>query len=99
MTEISATDVSKRFAALLDAVERRGESFTVVRCGRAIATVAPTRRSTLGSFAITAAELLRGAHDLQIAATARATRRTILTTDVDAFTALPGVSYRVIPLS
>jgi tRNA(fMet)-specific endonuclease VapC len=39
----------------------------------------------------------RGAHDLQIAATARATRRTILTTDVDAFNGLPGVSYRVIP--
>jgi tRNA(fMet)-specific endonuclease VapC len=38
----------------------------------------------------------RGAHDLQIAATARATRRTILTTDPDAFTTLPGVSYRVI---
>lgn len=50
MTEISATDASKRFADLLDAVEHRGESFTVVRRGRAIATVAPTRRSTLGDL-------------------------------------------------
>jgi prevent-host-death family protein len=50
MTEISATDASKRFADVLDAVEHRGESFTVVRRGRAIATVAPTRRSTLGEL-------------------------------------------------
>jgi tRNA(fMet)-specific endonuclease VapC len=41
----------------------------------------------------------RGAHDLQIAATARATGRTILTTDKDAFTGLPGVSYQVIAAS
>ncbi|HET9720268.1 MAG TPA: type II toxin-antitoxin system Phd/YefM family antitoxin [Solirubrobacteraceae bacterium] len=47
MTEISATDASKRFADLLDAVEHRGETFTVVRRGRPIATVAPARPSTL----------------------------------------------------
>lgn len=50
MTEISATDASKRFADLLDAVEHHGETFTVVRRGRAIATVAPTRRSTLAEL-------------------------------------------------
>jgi prevent-host-death family protein len=50
VTEISATDASKRFADVLDAVEHRGESFTVVRRGRAIATVAPSRRSTLGEL-------------------------------------------------
>jgi antitoxin (DNA-binding transcriptional repressor) of toxin-antitoxin stability system len=50
MTDISATDASKRFADVLDAVEHRGEIFTVVRRGRAIATVAPTRRSTLGEL-------------------------------------------------
>jgi prevent-host-death family protein len=50
MTEISATDASKRFADLLDAVEHRGESFTVIRRGRAIAIVTPTRRSTLGDL-------------------------------------------------
>ena len=35
MREISATDASKRFADLLDAVEHRDETFTVVRRGRA----------------------------------------------------------------
>lgn len=50
MTEISATDASKRFADLLDAVEHRGESFTVVRRGRPIATVAPARPTTLGEL-------------------------------------------------
>jgi prevent-host-death family protein len=46
MPEISATDASKRFADLLDAVEHRGESFTVVRRGRVVATIAPARRGT-----------------------------------------------------
>jgi tRNA(fMet)-specific endonuclease VapC len=36
----------------------------------------------------------RGAHDLQIAATARATGRLLVTTDHAAFDDLPGVSYR-----
>jgi tRNA(fMet)-specific endonuclease VapC len=36
----------------------------------------------------------RGAHDLQIAATARATGRTLITTDAHAFGGLPGVEYR-----
>jgi len=48
MTEITATDASKRFADLLDAVEHRGESFAVVRRGRAIAMVTPAQPSTLG---------------------------------------------------
>lgn len=34
----------------------------------------------------------RGAHDLLIAATARATNRTVVTADVAAFTGLPGVA-------
>jgi tRNA(fMet)-specific endonuclease VapC len=38
----------------------------------------------------------RGAHDLQIAATARATGRTLVTTDARAFEALPGVVHRVL---
>ena len=37
----------------------------------------------------------RGAHDLQIAATARATKRTLITTDWSAFTDLLGVNYRL----
>lgn len=38
----------------------------------------------------------RGAHDLQIAATARATGRTLITTDARAFAELPGVGWRQI---
>lgn len=38
----------------------------------------------------------RGAHDLQIAATAAATRRTILTTDAHAFAELPAIGMRVV---
>ena len=37
----------------------------------------------------------RGAHDLQIAATARAAGRTLLTTDQSAFDDLPGVQHRM----
>ena len=47
MGEITATEASKHFADMLDAVEHRGESFTVVRRGRAIAVVTPARPSTL----------------------------------------------------
>jgi tRNA(fMet)-specific endonuclease VapC len=39
-----------------------------------------------------------GAHDLQIAATARATGRTLLTTDPSAFDELPEVRHRVAAL-
>jgi tRNA(fMet)-specific endonuclease VapC len=38
----------------------------------------------------------RGAHDLQIAATARATKRALITTDTTAFTDLPEVNYRLV---
>jgi tRNA(fMet)-specific endonuclease VapC len=38
----------------------------------------------------------RGAHDVQIAATARATDRTIVTTGATAFTGLPGVAHRLL---
>jgi len=38
----------------------------------------------------------RGAHDLQIAATARATGRTVVTTDAGAFDDLPGVEHRLL---
>jgi len=50
VSEISATDASKRFADMLDAVEHRGETFTVVRRGRPIATIAPASRATLGGL-------------------------------------------------
>ncbi len=41
----------------------------------------------------------RGAHDLQIAATARATGRTIITADATAFDGLPGVTHRLLGCS
>jgi prevent-host-death family protein len=50
MTEISAADASKHFADVLDAVEHRGESFIVVRHGKAVATIAPARGTTLGEL-------------------------------------------------
>jgi prevent-host-death family protein len=40
---LSATDAARRFSELLDAVERRGESFLVVRRGRAVARIEPAR--------------------------------------------------------
>jgi prevent-host-death family protein len=41
--EVSATDAARNFADILDAVEHRGEHFTVVRRGRAIAHLEPAR--------------------------------------------------------
>lgn len=38
----------------------------------------------------------RGAHDLQIAATAKATDRLVVTTDAAAFEGLPGISHRLL---
>jgi prevent-host-death family protein len=46
MKQLSATDASRRFSELLDSVERTGESYTVVRHGRAIATIGPTSGGT-----------------------------------------------------
>ncbi len=50
MPEISATAASKRFSDVLDAVEHRGESFTIVRRGRVVATVAPAPRRRAGAL-------------------------------------------------
>jgi len=43
MTEVSSTDAARNFADLLDAVEHRGERFTILRRGRAIAQLEPVR--------------------------------------------------------
>ena len=43
MPEVSATNAARNFADLLDAVEHRGERFTVVRRGRAVAHIEPVR--------------------------------------------------------
>ena len=42
MKQLSATDASRRFSEVLDDVERDGESYVVVRHGRAVATIGPT---------------------------------------------------------
>jgi prevent-host-death family protein len=46
MPEITATDASRSFADMLDAVEHRGETFTIVRRGKVIAQLEPARTST-----------------------------------------------------
>ena len=43
MPEVSATEAARNFADILDAVEHRGEHFTVVRRGKAIARLEPAR--------------------------------------------------------
>ncbi|MGH9188410.1 MAG: type II toxin-antitoxin system Phd/YefM family antitoxin [Acidimicrobiales bacterium] len=44
MSEITATEAARSFADLLDAVEHRGEQFTIVRRGKAIASLHPMRQ-------------------------------------------------------
>ena len=39
--EISATEASRTFSDVLDAVEHRGERFTIVRRGRVVARLEP----------------------------------------------------------
>jgi prevent-host-death family protein len=44
--QLSATDAARRFSDVLDSVESEGESFVVVRHGRAVATIGPARGGT-----------------------------------------------------
>ena len=44
MPDVTATDAARNFADLLDAIEHRGEHFTIVRRGKAIAHLAPMNR-------------------------------------------------------
>jgi prevent-host-death family protein len=46
MKEISATEASRGFAEVLDAVEHRGESFLIRRNGRAVARIEPATGAT-----------------------------------------------------
>jgi prevent-host-death family protein len=39
--EVSATDAARNFSDILDAVEHRGEQYTVVRRGRPVARLQP----------------------------------------------------------
>lgn len=41
MPEVSATDAARNFSDILDAVEHRGEHFTIVRRGKVVAQLAP----------------------------------------------------------
>ncbi|HEX3426406.1 MAG TPA: type II toxin-antitoxin system prevent-host-death family antitoxin [Acidimicrobiales bacterium] len=41
MPEVSATEAARNFSDLLDAVEQRGEHFTIVRRGKVIAQLDP----------------------------------------------------------
>lgn len=43
MSRITATEAARSFSDVLDAVEHRGEAFTIVRRGRAIAVLQPVK--------------------------------------------------------
>lgn len=44
MSEVTATDAARRFADLLDAVEHRGERYTITRRGKVVAHIEPITR-------------------------------------------------------
>lgn len=44
MTEVTATEAARHFAELLDAIEHRGEHYTIVRRGKAVAHLEPVSR-------------------------------------------------------
>ena len=44
MSEVTATEAARNFADLLDGVEHRGERYTIVRRGRAVAHLEPMAR-------------------------------------------------------
>ena len=44
MPDITATEAARHFADLLDSVEHRGEHYTIVRRGRAVAHLEPVSR-------------------------------------------------------
>ncbi len=46
MRQLSATEAARRFSDVLDSVEGEGESFVVVRHGRAVATIGPANGGT-----------------------------------------------------
>jgi antitoxin (DNA-binding transcriptional repressor) of toxin-antitoxin stability system len=41
MPEVSATDAARNFSDILDAVEHRGEHFTIIRRGKVVAQLDP----------------------------------------------------------
>jgi prevent-host-death family protein len=59
MKSLTATEAARRFADVLDAVESRGETFVVVRRGRAVARIGPAGAGR----GTTVKEVLRAAPD------------------------------------
>jgi prevent-host-death family protein len=57
MKRLTATEAARRFSEMLDAVESEGETFLVVRNGRAVARVGPAP----GAHGAAVKDLLRSA--------------------------------------
>lgn len=56
MPEVTATDAARNFADILDAIEHRGEHYTIIRRGKAVAHLEPMNRGRGADVK----ELLRG---------------------------------------
>jgi len=77
MADVTATEAARNFSRLLDEVEHHGRSYTVVRGGRAVASVVPVgpRSMTVGELL----DVLRAAPrpDDEYAEDVRAARRAL----------------------
>jgi prevent-host-death family protein len=73
MADVSATEAARKFADLLDAVER-GEQFTIIRRGKAVALLEPVGR---GRGAATKKALREHAVDAQWATDLEGLRRSL----------------------
>ena len=71
MPEVSATDAARNFSYILDAVEHRGEHFTIVRRGKVVAHLDPVHS---GRGAEAKALLRRHGHDPGFAEDVASTR-------------------------
>lgn len=65
MPEVSATDAARRFSEILDAIEHRGEHYTIVRRGKVIAQLEPV---STGRGVDVKALLSRHRHDSDLGA-------------------------------
>jgi prevent-host-death family protein len=65
VAEVSATDAARNFSDILDAVEHRGEHFTIVRRGKVVAQLDPV---STGRGADVKALLRRNRRDPEFAA-------------------------------
>ena len=71
MKSVTATDAARRFSDVLDAVENKGETFLIVRRGRAIARLTP---ATGGRGRDVKVLLRKAPHDADWAEDVRRTR-------------------------